>query len=207
MTDSTAQTPHSKRGPGRPREFDLPQVLDQAVLVFREKGYNATSIGDLCQATGLTSGSLYKAFKDKLGIFLAALDHYLTARNAALTARMAQGQTGRDQLRAFISVYVDASQGREGRTGCMVISALTEITTFDERMALPVLKAYERLEATLLKIFDAGRADGSLTLTTDPRITARLLLYTLQGMRLAGKIGYAEGDPADPIDTLLQLFA
>lgn len=208
MTQSAQRRSPEQRGagPGRPREFDLPQVLDRAVLVFRERGYNAASIGDLCKATGLSSGSLYKAFKDKQGIFLAALDRYVTTRNATLGARLADARSGRAQLRAFISIYVEASKGQEGRTGCMVVAALTEIGTFDAALAGPVRQAYERLEARILQIFAQGHSDGTLRIPGDPIARARLLLCTLQGLRLAGKVGFVEAETGHVVDEVMRLF-
>src|SRR5471030_1619747 len=81
---------------GRPREFDVVEVLDKAVRVFCERGFHATSIGDLTEATQLTSGSLYKAFKDKRGIYLAALTHYKASRDAELRAVLAPARNGLD---------------------------------------------------------------------------------------------------------------
>ncbi len=57
----------------RPREFDRDQVVDRAVDVFWRKGFEATSIRDLVEATGLNRGSLYNTFGDKAGLFEAAL--------------------------------------------------------------------------------------------------------------------------------------
>jgi AcrR family transcriptional regulator len=59
-------------------------ALDRAVLVFRERGYHATSIGDLSEAMKLASGSLYKAFGDKRAIFLAAFERAGMVRIMAL---------------------------------------------------------------------------------------------------------------------------
>ena len=70
------------RLPGRPREFDTDAAIDSALLVFRERGYHATSIKELSDATGLTAGSLYKAFGSKNGLFLAAFDRYTRTRSA-----------------------------------------------------------------------------------------------------------------------------
>ena len=52
----------------RPREFDEDYVLDQALHVFWDKGYDSTSLADLQEATGLTKSSLYKAFESKEGL-------------------------------------------------------------------------------------------------------------------------------------------
>jgi AcrR family transcriptional regulator len=40
---------HQSRG--RPRGFDIDQVLDRAIAVFWQKGYAGASISDLTQAT------------------------------------------------------------------------------------------------------------------------------------------------------------
>jgi TetR/AcrR family transcriptional repressor of nem operon len=50
---------------GRPREFDFNDTLERAMQTFWAKGYEATSLDDLCAATGLGRSSLYAAFGDK----------------------------------------------------------------------------------------------------------------------------------------------
>jgi AcrR family transcriptional regulator len=67
-------TSHTSGRPGRPREFDSDAALDKAIARFSEHGYHGTSISDLHACLGLTSGSIYKAWGDKRGLFLAALD-------------------------------------------------------------------------------------------------------------------------------------
>ena len=74
MSKAVSHAPVVSRPRGRPREFDMDKALDQAIRVFSEQGYHATSIGDLIDAMGLASGSIYKAFRDKRAVFLAAYD-------------------------------------------------------------------------------------------------------------------------------------
>jgi TetR/AcrR family transcriptional repressor of nem operon len=64
-------------GMARPREFDEMAVLDATVQCFWSRGYEATSVKDLIQGTGVTAASLYNAYGDKRGLFRAALDHYV----------------------------------------------------------------------------------------------------------------------------------
>jgi len=55
----------------RPIEFDREEVLQKAIGVFWQKGYSATSIKNLVEATGLQPGSIYAAFGDKRGLFFS----------------------------------------------------------------------------------------------------------------------------------------
>src|ERR1700733_16129953 len=91
---------------GRPREFDMDVALDQAIRVFCEQGYSATSIGDLIDAMGLASGSIYKAFRDKRAVFLAAFDRYVSLRNAQLAAVAHTSKPARGRLGDVLAFYV-----------------------------------------------------------------------------------------------------
>ncbi len=61
----------------RPREFDETTVLDKVAACFWLRGYEATSIRDLIEYTGMTGPSLYNAFGDKRALFQSALAHYV----------------------------------------------------------------------------------------------------------------------------------
>ena len=63
----------------RPRKFDESDVVAAARDEFWLRGYAATSVDDLTSVTGLGKGSLYGAFGDKHGLFLRALDDYISA--------------------------------------------------------------------------------------------------------------------------------
>jgi TetR/AcrR family transcriptional repressor of nem operon len=60
------------------KQFDHDAVVERAMMLFWRKGYSGTSIHDLEKATRLRRGSLYNAFGDKQGLFVAALKRYET---------------------------------------------------------------------------------------------------------------------------------
>src|SRR4051812_28931317 len=125
------KTTMPRRGPGRPRQFDMEAALDRALLVFRERGYHAASLDDLGSAMKLTAGSIYKAFSDKRAIFLAAFDRYTELRNAKLQQLLEAESNGFDKLRALLCFYAEASHDAEGRRGCLVAGSATELSTLD----------------------------------------------------------------------------
>lgn len=174
---------------GRPREFDMDEALDAALGVFRKRGYNATSIADLRAAMGLTSGSLYKAFKDKHAIFVAVLDRYIAARDAALAARLASARTGREKVLAMLRSYAEVSHDAEGRRGCLIVGGLSDIDTFDEPLALRFRQSLSRLERLFADFIEQGIRDGSLPERLDPQASARYLLCVVEGLRVLGKRG------------------
>jgi len=55
------------------KQFDRIDVLDRVMALFRRRGYEATSIQDLVDATGINRGSPYASFTSKKGLFLAVL--------------------------------------------------------------------------------------------------------------------------------------
>ena len=74
--ESTGHTPRRKAG--RPLSFDRQAALHQAMLLFWQHGYEATSLSGLTAAMGVTPPSIYAAFGDKKRLFLEAVAHYLS---------------------------------------------------------------------------------------------------------------------------------
>lgn len=169
-------------------------VLDGAVGVFREHGYHATSIIDLNEATGLTAGSLYKAFGDKHGVFLAAFEHYTRRRNTRLQAQLDSRRTGRDRIEALLHFYAEASHGDEGQRGCLVVASAAELATSDGAVAKRVKAAMRRTENLLRQLLQEGRKDGSIAPTVRIPAVARCLMALLQGFRVVGKSRCARSD-------------
>jgi len=62
---------------GRPRQFDIDQALDKALLLFWRHGYEGTSLSSLTRAMGINVPSLYAAFGNKESLFKKALQRYL----------------------------------------------------------------------------------------------------------------------------------
>lgn len=187
--NGTMTSPDLPRPLGRPREFDLDAAVDDAVLVFRERGYQAASVGDLCAATGLTAGSLYKAFGDKRSLFITALDRYLATRHARLKPLLDEQPNGRERIGALLRFYAESSWGEEGRRGCLVVSAAMALATFDDELAARVSAAMHRTEDLLRRLLRQGQDDGSIDAGLPVPATARSLLALLHGLRTVGKPG------------------
>ena len=105
---TTAARKPSGASLGRPREFDEDKVLLAAAHAFWERGYHATSVDDICAATGLLRGSLYGAYGDKHGIFVASLNRYCETR-VARAAESLSGTPSRETLRRGLAYYFESA--------------------------------------------------------------------------------------------------
>ncbi len=173
---------------GRPREFDTDSALDQAMLVFRNRGYHAATIGDLSTAMGLTSGSIYKAFKDKRNLFIQVFARYLSQRNAALRGRLAPLASGRERMAEWLRFYLESAADLEGRRGCLVVGSTVESQALDEELAGLARQAVMRNRAFIDEMIRDGQRDGSIAADIDPPLMADLLLCLTLGMRVMGKV-------------------
>ena len=63
----------------RPRAFDEDQVLDAAIDVFREHGFEGTSAEMLVRALRIGRQSLYDTFGDKWRLYLSSVRRYTAA--------------------------------------------------------------------------------------------------------------------------------
>jgi len=204
MTVATL-TPAKTRSRGRPREFDVAAALDAALRVFSERGYHAASISELTEEMGLASGSVYKAFGDKRGIFLAAFDRYRAVRRGMLDAELARAETGRDKLHALIAFYAASSHGETGKQGCLVVSSATDLALFDSEAAKRVTSAFYTDETLLADLIRLGQADGSISADLDTSATARALLCLTKGMRVIGKMGRSDEEMAAVAEAAMKL--
>jgi TetR/AcrR family transcriptional repressor of nem operon len=194
------------RARGRPREFDIDDALDKAVRVFSERGYHATSIGDLAAAMELASGSIYKAFKDKRDVLLAAFDRYKATRNEQVRRAADTPKCGRERLRDVLLSYIESSQGAEGRRGCLVVGCTVELAGLDPVVAARVSDSLKKNEAFLADLIRQGQSDGSVPTRVNADDTARLLVCLTQGLRVVGKTG-RKLEAAALIDIAMKMLA
>lgn len=183
----------------------MEHALDGAVLLFRERGFHDASLADIGAAMQLTPGSIYKAFRDKREIFAAAFDHYTHRRHEQLKALLSSTETGREKLEAALTFLAETAHGTEGKTGCMVVGAATDISTFDADLSARVTAAANWMEGLFRELITVGQADGSIAETIDAATTARTLLCLTQGLRVVGKTGRSRPEMMATVQQAMKL--
>ncbi|EJC82344.1 transcriptional regulator [Rhizobium leguminosarum bv. trifolii WSM2297] len=192
---------------GRTREFDEAAVLTGAMHIFRKHGYQAASIRDLEEATGLKGGSIYHSFGDKAGLFDAAFGHYNRTVLEGRIERFAPPGSGLDGLRElFLSLLHEPD---DGSLGCLITNMAVEFGGGGKshprvEAALGLLRTTFRLRLSELSTF-ARDADGARADRTAIRLLAfyQGLLVLIRGGEDKAGLRQAIEDEFNQLETRL----
>lgn len=171
----------------RQREFEPDVALEQAMQAFWAKGYKATSLDDLCTATGLSRSSLYATFGGKRALLHRSLERYEQQGLARINAALGRPLPVRDAIAGFIAELIDRIVAGPGRRGCFIGNCAAELARNDHATAVRVRRSLERIESAFAAALSRGQERGEIPATADARSLARFLVAGIQGLRLFGK--------------------
>jgi len=170
----------------RTKEFDEEQVLDAAMHLFWEHGYEATSIQELVEVTGVQRQSLYDTFGSKHEMFLQSLLRYQSLEGHQLrdlTKRHPKG--GLPLIRAIIERC--ASQTVCDARGCFAANCAAELGSSDEAVAERVRIGRDGLEKVFERCLVQARNARELKNSSSVSALAQFLVNAFFGLRLMAK--------------------
>ncbi|MFN0251192.1 MAG: TetR/AcrR family transcriptional regulator [Kofleriaceae bacterium] len=180
-------------------------MLEAALALFWKNGYEATSLADLVEATGLAKGSLYKGFGDKRTLFIRALDSYLTAARAALRDR-ARAASAFEALRSWMVGAAEMATCSGVRRGCMAVNCAIELGPHDEEVRRLLRDHEQLLERSYVELIQRSIAEGKLR-KMDPETAARWITTIIGGLQVRGKLGISRAQALEAVDLALGALA
>jgi TetR/AcrR family transcriptional repressor of nem operon len=171
--------------------------------IFWSKGFEATSIQDLVNETGLNRASMYASFGDKKALFLRVLDHYSHKISAERFADLRNIEDGRA---AIEKTFRDAAKTgtAEGRhKGCLMVNSGMELAPHDPETAAIAHQAFRRAEDTFAAALNRAVDQGKISKGKNVRALARFLAGSFQGMQLMSRRGADQETLQDYCETIL----
>ena len=187
------------RSVGRPREFDEDDVLDCAMNAFWRKGYEATSMSDLCNCTGLHKGSLYQSFGDKHHLFMRSLENYADKQFSRVASVVHQSDSPLENIRAAVDKICDDAGSDKG---CLMVNSLVELAPHDAEVKATLQAIGEKRVRFMMDLIGKAQEAGEIRPEQDPYKLARQLMVTLAGVAAMAKGFLEKDDISEIIDEL-----
>lgn len=158
------------------RRHDLDSLLEVAVRVYTERGFDGTSMGDLAGAAELSKSSLYHHVESKEQLLRLALDRAVEPLFAVLDEPGAREGRAIERLEHVVRREVEVLVER-----LPYVTLLLRVrgNSATERWALEQRRQFDHLVAALVT---AAAAEGDVRADLDPGLVARLLFGTVNSL-------------------------
>ena len=177
------------------KQFERSEVLDRAMALFWQRGYEATSIRDLVEATGINRGSIYGTFGDKQGLFLAVLDHYAEKIAKPMMTELSDPDPRRAVERMLDSIIRRAGDPGFPR-GCLNTNTSLECPATGEEITRKIAAGFGQQETAIYRVLQRPRSKVCSIASLDLRALARFFMAVCHGMNVVNKALPDPGDPA-----------
>lgn len=166
----------------RTREFDEAKVLEAAMQLFWEKGYEATSLSDLTARMGIQRPSIYSTFGDKKELFEAALRRYTTSRASEIRTKLQSYASVKQAFSIFFEDVITAEYTKDLSNGCFCINTMVELAPHDEKFEILTREHQLYLSVIFQETIERGIQSGELEANTDAKSLAQALIVALIGL-------------------------
>ena len=132
------------------------RILDAAEDLFAEKGYSATSLGDVADRVGIRSPSLYNHFKNKEALYEAVLERLLVKFSAPL-AELESGPVTNERVFHWLDVIVRQHHASPNLARLLQHAALSggpHTNELIDRLFRPMFQPGARIEGEALSLFE-----------------------------------------------------
>jgi len=158
-------------------------ILKAAEACFARRGYDATSVADICDLAGVSKGAFYHHFSSKQTLFLELLERWLVGMDALLESARVDANTVPDGLLQMASMVQPVFQ--EGRGRLPFFLEFWNKAARDPVVWQATIAPYRRYRDFFCKMIEAGIAEGTLR-PVDPEATAQIIVSLAVGLVLQG---------------------
>jgi TetR/AcrR family transcriptional repressor of nem operon len=173
----------------RPRKFDEETVLNNAMSIFWQKGYNATSTEDLENATKIRRGSLYNAYTDKRTLFFKVLEYYGKKEISAVVSMMTEAKVITTGYKNILEKAIEQGSENTISRGCLLCDTASELGGKDKSVAEKVSELFAPMAQVFFEHFltsDLYKNDEEILSKVDAVMSGYM------GFRLMCKLGYTK---------------
>jgi AcrR family transcriptional regulator len=149
-------------------------VLDHAARLFRDRGFERTTVRDLAREVGILPGSIFHHFQSKDEILRIVMRESIILNLARVRAALAEAHGPVESLRALIESELWAINGDTGEAWTVLVR---EWRSLSDAGQANILELRDEYEALWLSVLEQAHDQGLLQ--SQPFVLRRLLVGAL----------------------------
>jgi AcrR family transcriptional regulator len=161
------------------------RIAASAAVLFNERGFAGTSLGDILEATGLTKGALYNHYAGKDAIALAAFDHTCDALRRKFDRTLARSDSSVEQLVSIIAL-LQSLYRHPG--GCPIVNTAVEADDTHPALRERACQAMREWQERIAECVRQGQIKGELHPEVDGLALASLVISSLEGALVMARL-------------------
>lgn len=170
--------------------FDYDEKLQQAMHLFWEKGFEATSMQEVADRLELNRSSIYNTYGSKHDLYLAALDQYRQSGLRVLREHLQGAPAALAGLhQAFEQV---ANETLQSTDGCFMTNAAAERAASDRAIQTRTCKSLDAMRALFEEAVRQAQEEGDISPSRDARAIGCYLTNAYTGIRVMARTNPSE---------------
>ncbi|KAA8697582.1 TetR/AcrR family transcriptional regulator [Pseudomonas syringae pv. tagetis] len=194
---------------GRPRTFDRDVAITQALHLFWEHGYDATSLSQLKanMGGGITAPSFYAAFGSKQALFNEVIERYLATHGRVTDSLFDTALPPRAAIELTLRQSAKMQCEPDHPKGCLVALGLMSACSEESKaISAPLLQARNLNRAGIVACVQRAIAAGELPETLIPENLAAVFDSFLLGLSTLARDGVAHATLDDAVTQIMGLW-
>ena len=132
------------------------------------KGFTATGIQEIADASGVPKGSFYNYFKSKEDFAVQAVEYYTEQMSSYLSERLEKGQkTPLARLDALLRQWAETDFLEQDACGCFAGNLSQELANRNESVRAALEKSFETLEGYYIRCLQQAQDLGEISADHD----------------------------------------
>jgi TetR/AcrR family transcriptional repressor of nem operon len=165
------------------------KLVDAGVKLMRLKGYNATSVDEICSAAGVTKGGFFHYFKSKEDLAQTAMSDFREQRRSDLAnAPFRKVTDPLDRIFARLDYVKNSQEGLSpSARGCLVGMFAQELASINPEFREACLDSFIQSAKDFEKDLAEAKALYAPKAEFDPEKLASLYVSLYQGSKMIAK--------------------
>ena len=173
----------------RTTAFNPDEKLKDAMTLFWERGYDATSMQDIVETLAINRFSIYNTFGDKRALYAQSMALYIATCFTPFLSALQPHMDGLIAIKRYLKQMERFLCSDIGLRGCLMCNNMSEQEFRDSEVTDKAVEAFAELHAALVLALQAAIDQGQCTRHRDAKACAEYIFTFVQGLNLLRKTG------------------